>query len=130
MYNLCILVGRLGKDPELNHTQSGKAVCNLWMATSEITVKDDQKKEFTEWHSVVVWDKNAENCKKYLVKGSVVVVVGRTTTREYTDKNGEKRKASEVVANTVKFISSPKTEGQQVPQPPSAEETNWDSIPF
>jgi len=134
--NKTILLGNLGKDPELKHTQSNMAVCNLWMATTETTTKDGQKKEHTEWHSVVAWDKTAENCAKFLTKGSPILVEGRISYREYTDKDGSKRKQTEIVANIVKFLAS-KSDGQSQQSSSSQqngqqqqEMSSWDSIPF
>lgn len=113
MFNEATLIGRLGKDPELRYTQNQTPVGSLWMATSEVTNKDGNKQEHTEWHSVVVWNKTAEHCKQYLKKGSLVFVKGRITHREYTDsRDGQKKKQTEIVAHTVKFLT-PRQDGQQ-----------------
>jgi single-strand DNA-binding protein len=134
MYNEATLIGRLGKDPELRHTHNQTAVGNLWLATSEVSTKDGKKTEHTEWHSIVVWGNTAENCKKYLIKGSLVFVKGRITSRDYTDKEGVKRKSTEIVANIVKFLNT-KNDGNSQEKAPihsSGEQdmSDWDSIPF
>jgi single-strand DNA-binding protein len=98
--NKVILLGNLGQDPELKYTGSGVAVCNFSIATSE-KVKD---KETTEWHRVIVWQKSAENCAKYLTKGSSVYVEGRIQTRSWEDGDGNKRYSTEIVAQTVQFL--------------------------
>ena len=105
--NKVILVGNLGNDPELRHTQGGDAVANFNLATSEQwTDKQGNKQEKTEWHKVVVWGKQAENCAKYLVKGRQVLVEGSLQTRSYDDKDGNTRYTTEVKAQAVKFLST------------------------
>lgn len=103
--NKVILVGRLGNDPEIRYTQQGTAVGNFNIATSEIyTDKAGQRQEKTEWHRIVVWGKPAENCGKYLGKGRQVYVEGRLQTRQWDDKEGNKRYTTEVNASTVQFL--------------------------
>jgi single-strand DNA-binding protein len=108
--NKVILVGNLGKDPEVRYTPSGQAVANFSIAVSENwTDKQGQKQERTEWVRIVVWGKAAENCGEYLSKGRQVFIEGRLQTREYTDKEGVKKYSTEVVANPVGgviFLSS------------------------
>lgn len=140
MYSSTTLIGRLGKDPELRHTANQTAVCNLWLATTEFTGTGETRKEYTEWHSVVVWQKLADHCHKFLRKGSLVMIEGRIASREYTDKEGVKRKQSEIVARTVKFLTPkekpaieenhdfPQAETKPLDQLPQAE--SWDDIPF
>lgn len=104
--NKVILIGNLGKDPELRVTQSGASVCQLNIATTRVWFdKQNQKQEDTEWHRVVVWGKQAENCNQYLSKGRQCYVEGRLQTRSYDDKDGVKRYSTEVVADTVQFLS-------------------------
>lgn len=104
--NKVILVGNLGADPEVRYTSSGAAVCSLRIATSESwTDKDGNRQEKTEWHSVSVWGKQAELCKEYLSKGRQVYVEGSLQSREYTDKEGVNRRAWDVRANKVTFLS-------------------------
>lgn len=103
--NKVILVGNLGKDPEIRHTPNGQAVANFSIATSESwTDKGGQKQERTEWHRIVVWGKLAELCGKYLSKGRQCFVEGKLQTRSWDDKDGQKRYTTEVIANTVQFL--------------------------
>ena len=105
--NKVILVGNLGQDPETRYMPSGGAVTNVTIATSE-TWKDKQTgqpQERTEWHRVVVWGKLAELCGKYLSKGRQVYVEGRLQTRSWEDPQGVKKYTTEVVAQTVQFLS-------------------------
>jgi single-strand DNA-binding protein len=104
--NKVILVGNLGNDPELRYTPGGQAVCDLRIATTEsFTGRDGEKKENTEWHSVVVWGKQAENCSKYLSKGRQAYVEGRLRTRTWDDKEtGKKNYKTEIVAQIVQFL--------------------------
>ena len=104
--NKVILVGNLGNDPELRYTPGGQAVCDLRIATTEsFTGRDGEKKENTEWHTVVVWGKQAENCSKYLSKGRQAYVEGRLRTRTWDDKEtGKKNYKTEIVAQIVQFL--------------------------
>jgi single-strand DNA-binding protein len=105
--NKVILIGNLGRDPELKFTQGGTAVCNLNIATTRFYTKGGQggeRVEETEWHRVVVWGKDAENANKYLTKGRQVYVEGRLQTRSYEDKDGVKRYSTDVVAETVQYL--------------------------
>jgi len=104
-FNRAIIIGNLGQDPELRHTQSQTAVCTLSIATTEKFTKNDEKVEETEWHKVVVWGKQAENCAKYLAKGKSVMVEGKIQTRNWEDKDGVKRYTTEIVAQSVQFLS-------------------------
>lgn len=101
--NIAIIVGNLGADPELRFTQSGKPVCNLRVAVNEPGFGDDGK-DHVSWHSVTVWGKPGEAASKALRNGSMVMVFGRTVTRSYDDKDGNKRYSTEVHAD---FIGSP-----------------------
>ena len=105
--NKAILIGNLGRDPELRYTQSGQAVVNFSIATSENwTDKNGEKQERTEWHRIVVWGKTGENCAQYLSKGRTVYVEGRIQTREWEDREGQKRTTTEINAQTVTFLGS------------------------
>ena len=104
--NKVILIGNLGKDPEVRYVQSGKAVCTLRLAMSERRKDGDGWKDHTEWMDVVTFDKTAENAGQYLTKGRQVYVEGRLQTRQYKDKEGHDRYKTEVVANQVVFLSS------------------------
>ena len=108
MVNKVILVGNLGRDPELKHLPSGQAICQFSIATSEsYTDRAGQKQEKTEWHRIVVWEKLAEVCARFLGKGSKVYVEGKLQTREY-EKDGQKHYQTEIVAREVKFLSEKK----------------------
>jgi single-strand DNA-binding protein len=104
--NKVILVGNLGREPELRATQSGQSVCNFSLATTErFTSRDGQAREQTEWHNIVVWGKPAEACGRYLKKGSQAFVEGRITNREYEARDGSgKRYRTEIVAQRVQFL--------------------------
>lgn len=105
MVNKVILVGNLGKDPQTRSTPNGQEVATLTVATSEkFKGKDGELQERTEWHTVVVWGKQAESCGKYLTKGRQVYVEGRLATRKWTDKEGVEKYSTEVVAESVKFL--------------------------
>ena len=103
--NKVMIMGRLGQDPELRYTQSQVPMCTLNVATTEYrTTQDGQRQELTEWHRVVVWRRQAENCAKYLAKGRGVFVEGRLQTRTWEDQNGQKRYTTEIVANNVQCL--------------------------
>ncbi len=103
--NKVILIGNLGKDPEVRFTQTGSAVANFSIATSEQwNDRDGKRQERTEWHNVVVWGKQGELCGQYLAKGRQVYVEGSIRTRSYDDKNGNKRYVTEIVAQRVRFL--------------------------
>ncbi len=103
--NRVILVGNLGRDPELRYIQSGQAVANFSVATNEKwRDKEGNNQERTEWHRIVVWGKSAENCAQYLVKGRSVYIEGKLQTREWEDREGNKRTTTEIVAQTVQFL--------------------------
>ena len=105
--NKAILIGRLGKDPELRYTSGGKAVASFSLATSERwSAADGQKQESTTWHNIVVWGKQAEVMKEYLSKGREVYIEGRIANRSYDDKEGNKKYISEVVVQSFQFIGS------------------------
>lgn len=107
--NKTILIGRLGQDPELKQTQNGNSVCNLSIATTESwNDKSGQKQSKTEWHRVNIWGKQAENCNKYLSKGSQVYVEGKIETRSWDDDQGNKRYSTEIVANNIQFLQTNK----------------------
>ncbi len=105
--NKVILVGRLGADPEVKTIAQGSTVASLNLATSENwTDKNGQRQEKTEWHRIVVWGKLAEICGKHLTKGRQVYVEGRLQTRQWDDKQGQKRYTTEIVATTVQFLGA------------------------
>lgn len=103
--NKVILIGNLGRDPELRYTPGGQAVANFTLATNErFSTKDGEKQERTEWHRIVAWGRTGELCAQYLSKGRSVYLEGRLQTREWEDKEGQKRRTTEIVANTVQFL--------------------------
>jgi len=137
--NKAILIGRLGKDPELRYTPSGKAVASFSLATTERWTGDDgQRNESTTWHNIVAWGKQAEVMKEYLSKGREVYIEGRISNRSYDDKEGNKRYISEIVVQAFQFIGSRQEAGEgpsrQPEQAPEATPDNLgsgdDDLPF
>jgi len=105
--NKVILVGNLGKDPEVRFTPSGRAVAKFSLATTDSwTDQESGRQERTEWHNIVVWGKQAENCGQYLAKGRQVYIEGAIRSRSYDDKDGNKRYITEIVAQRVQFLGS------------------------
>jgi len=110
--NKVILIGNLGRDPELRYTPSGQAVANFTLATNErFSNKEGEKQERTEWHRIVAWGRTGELCAQYLSKGRSVYLEGRLQTREWEDKEGQKRRTTEIVAQTVQFLGGRGGEG-------------------
>jgi len=105
--NKVILVGRLGRDPETRYTGSGQAVCNFSLATDE-SFKDrsGERQKRTEWHKIVVWAKQAEIAQQYLKKGSQIYLEGRIQSREWTDKENQKRTSFEIVCTNFRMLGS------------------------
>ena len=106
--NKVILIGNLGKDPEIRYAPSGSAICNITVATSRVS-KDKtsgEKLEQTEWHRVVMFDRLAEIAGEYLKKGKSVYIEGRLQTRKWTDKEGVERYSTEIVANEMTMLGS------------------------
>lgn len=103
--NKVILVGRLGRDPETRYTGGGQAVANFSIATDE-TYKDrnGERQKRTEWHKIVVWGKQAEIAQQYLKKGSLLFLEGRIQSREWQDKEGQKRTSFEIVASNFRML--------------------------
>src|SRR3990170_880510 len=118
--NKVILIGNLGRDPEVKYTQSGAAVANLSVATNEAwTDRNGEKQERTEWHRVVAWGKQAEICAEHLAKGKQVYVEGSLQTRSWDDKDGNKRTTTEVRAVRILMLGRPeggRTEPEMPPQ--------------
>ena len=119
--NRVMLLGNLGQDPELRHTPNGFPICNLNIATNEVkTDKDGNRQDQTEWHRVVVLNKQAENCAKYLAKGRTVFIEGKLQTRSWDDKTtGQKRYMTEILADRVQFIGGGAAQARDVGQNPS-----------
>lgn len=111
MINKVILIGNLGADPEMRHTQNGTAVASFNIATTEKWKgKDGQMQEQTEWHRIVAWQRLAEICKEYLSKGSRVYIEGKLQTRKWQDQNGNDKYTTEIVAREMKMLT-PKGSG-------------------
>jgi single-strand DNA-binding protein len=106
MVNKVILIGRLGRDPEMRYTGEGTPVCNFTLATDEsYTDKAGQRQKKTEWHNIVAWKKLAENCAKLLSKGKLAYVEGRLQTREWDDRDGNKRRTTEIVIYHMRVLT-------------------------
>ncbi len=137
MINKVILVGNLGADPEMRYTQSGTAVANFRIATSE-RYKDQsgEWQERTEWHRVVFFGRVAEVCGEYLTKGRQVYVEGRLQTRSWEDKEGNTRYTTEVVGREMKMLGQrgdgggPRSKPARPSAPPNAPDDFEDDIPF
>lgn len=110
--NKVFLCGHLGQDPDLKTTKGGTAVCSLRLATNERRKdRDGEWTDHTEWHTVVAWSGTAEAVNKHCRKGSKVTVEGRLQTREWEDKEGVKRYTTEIVADSIDFMSAPEEGG-------------------
>lgn len=129
--NRVILAGNLGADPDLRHTQSGQAVLNLRMATTEPYFdKNGEKKERTDWHSVSLWGKRAEGLASLLHKGSRILVEGRLQTSSYDDREGVKRYKTEVIATNVVLLDKRSGGGEGRDEYGSPGLGSTDDIPF
>jgi len=134
--NKVILIGNLGKDPELRYTPSGVAVANFSIATNERWKdKDGNYQDRTEWHRIVAWRKLAETVGEYLKKGSQVYIEGRLQTRTWEDQNGNKRSTTEIVADSLQMLG--RREGVSSPdvaEPPTTSSDDEmaanDDLPF
>jgi len=126
-FNHAVVLGNLGRDPEVRYTQSGQAVASFSVATTDRwTDKDGGQKEKTEWHRITVWGKQAENCGQYLKKGSQCLVEGKLQTREWLDKEGKKNYTTEIVAKQVQFIGAKQSSSEPEKQSPPGD----DELPF
>jgi single-strand DNA-binding protein len=130
-FNRAEIIGYLGADPEVRHTQSGDPVCNLRVATSESwTDSQGQAQESTEWHRVVVWGASAEACGQHLRSGSSVFVEGPLKSRKWTDKEGVERYTTEIVARRVVFLDRPaQDEGEPEPPEPEPDQPEQEAPP-
>jgi len=127
--NKVILVGRLGKDPELKYTPSGVPMAKFTLATDEsFKDKTGEKQNRTEWHNIVAWNKLAEICGEYLTKGKLVYIEGSIRSRQWQDQSGNKRTSYDIIANSMQMLGS-KAESdrmasssmdRQVPERPSS----------
>jgi len=111
MLNKIMLIGNLGKDPELNVTPTGTPVARFSLAVNRNTKVGGEAKKETEWFNIVAWQQLAEICEKYLHKGSKVYIEGRIQTRKYTGQDGIQRTAIDVIANDMKMLDSKESSG-------------------
>ncbi len=136
--NKVILIGNLGRDPEVRYTQNGTAVANFTLATNEVwTDKGGERQERTEWHRIVVWGKQAEIVREYLSKGRQVYVEGSLQTRQWDDREGNKRTTTEIKAARVLMLGRPGSPESRTPEGGggsgdvvSEEPAGEDDIPF
>jgi single-strand DNA-binding protein len=123
MLNKIMLIGNLGKDPEMNVTSDGTPFTRFSLAVNRRTKSSSgERKEETDWFNVVAWRQLAETCNTYLQKGSKVYIEGRLTQRKYTDKNGVERTTIEVVASDVEFLSGKQQTSSSVDLEPEGDE--------
>ena len=133
--NKVILVGNLGRDPEIRYTSGGASVANFTLATSERwTDKSGEKQERTEWHKIVAWGKLAEICGEYMSKGKQVYIEGKIQTRSWEDKDGQTRYTTEIKADNIMLLGRKGNFdddgfGNQRNEP-SGDDINDDDIPF
>ena len=116
MVNKVILLGYVGKDPEIRHMDNNLVMARFTLATHERWTKDGSRTEHTEWHNIVMWRGLAEIAEKYVRKGTMLYIEGRLRTRSYDDKDGNKRFTMEIVADTMNFAGS-KPDGSQSATP-------------
>ena len=112
MVNKVILLGHVGKDPEVRHMDNNLVMARFTLATNERWVKDGNKTEITEWHNIVMWKNLAEIAEKYVRKGSLLYIEGKIRSRSYDDKDGIKRYITEILADTMQLLGS-KPDGAQ-----------------
>ncbi len=129
--NKVMLIGRLGSDPEIRYTADGTPVANFSLATDSPVKRGDQWESETEWHRIVAWRRLAEICSEYLSKGRLVYVEGRLRTRQWEDRDGNKRWTTEIIARDIQILE-PKGTGEgeattdlEPPAPPIE-----DDVPF
>jgi single-strand DNA-binding protein len=126
--NKVILIGHLGKDPELKYLEGNLARVSFSLATSEAYKdKTGNRIEHTEWHNIVMWRHNAENAEKFLKKGSLIYVEGKIQTRQWTDKEGHKRSVTEIMAETFKMLQKKENPGNTA-QGGFDSDTNFDEM--
>jgi len=133
MVNKVMLIGRLGNDPEVRHTQDGTPVAAFNLATDEQWKdKSGKKVQKTEWHRIVTWRKLAEICGEYLSKGKMVFIDGKLQTRSWEDKDGNKRQTTEIIAQNMKMLGGSSSNGGQSSKSESGNVPNMpdDDIPF
>ncbi len=136
MINKVMLIGRLGRDTETRYTVGGTPVSNFSLATDEsYTDKSGQRQKKTEWHNIVAWGKLAEQCTNLLSKGKLAYVEGKLQTREWDDRDGNKRRTTEIVINRMRVLtprSDPTLDAEPSVEPPdqAGPEITDDDVPF
>lgn len=141
--NKVILVGNVGRDPEIRHLDKGVAVANFSLATTEnYTAKNGEKVSTTEWHNIVAWRQLAEVSEKFIKKGSQLYIEGRLRTRAWDDQNGNKRYTTEIYADTIQLLgrregqtemngsATPASETAPVVSEPDFSQPEEDDLPF
>lgn len=127
--NKILLIGNLGKDPEMRYTPQGHPVTTFSLAVSRsVPVKEGERKDETEWFNIITWDKLAENCNQYLSKGKKAFVEGRLRTRNWEGQDGQKRTSVEVIASTVMFLDRPSAVA--LPDDAIPDDTAPENLPF
>jgi single-strand DNA-binding protein len=127
--NKVILIGRLGKDPEVRYAQSGTAVTNFTMATTRTYKKENERVDETEWHRIVAFGRTGEICGEYLNKGSQVYIEGRIQTREWEDKDGNRRWTTEVITERMQMLGSREDRGRDTSDTGSRKKSREGSPP-
>ncbi len=128
--NKVILIGHLGKDPEVRYTPNGDAVAEVSLATTETVKKDGgQREDRTEWHNLILWRSQAEFAKEWLKKGQLVYVEGKIQTRQWEDREGQKRSRTEIQVDQIVTLGS-RVKGKEAAAAEEAEATPADDIPF
>jgi single-strand DNA-binding protein len=131
MLNKIMLIGNLGRDPELSYTQNGKAIAKFSLAVSRRRRDEGgEQREETQWFNVVAWERLAETCNNYLTKGSKVYIEGRITSRKYTDKDGVERTAWEVTATEMEMLTPKGASGSGGAGAGYGDEMGADDVPF
>lgn len=126
-FNKIIIVGRLGRDPELRYTAGGKAVCNFTVATDDVRQGGEKT---TTWFRVTAFGKTAENASQYLAKGKQVLIDGRLSLSEWQDKQGGNRTTAEVSANDIRFLEPRSSAGDAAAMPFAGRRDTDEDIPF
>lgn len=133
--NKVILIGNLGKDPEVRHLEGGVAVARFPLATSEsYKDKNGERQEKTEWHNIVLWRGQAEVAEKYLKKGNSVAIEGKIQTSKYTDKEGVERYSTEILGQSMTMLGSKNDGATSGGSKPTTGQTSFndepDDLPF
>lgn len=126
--NKVILVGHLGKDPEVRYTPNGEAVAEVSLATTETIKKEGgQKEDRTEWHNLILWRSQAEFAREWLKKGQLVYVEGKIQTRQWEDREGQKRSRTEIQVDQITMLGGRVRTKEEAAEP---ESSSSDDIPF